>query len=503
MYLSYYNLKRKPFQVSTDPKFLWLGQKHKDALATMTYGILYNYGYILITGDVGTGKTTLVNALIEDLGDEVVLAKINDPGLEALDFFNLILSTFKIVGRYTTKGTFLTAFNKFLQSCCANGKKVVLIIDEAQRLSPELLEDIRHLSNIEKEILNIVFVGQDEFNDRLLDERNRALRQRIGINYHIDPLTEEETKEYIAHRLEMAGSRGRKFTVHAIREIFLFSGGIPRLINIVCDRALLSGYVKQQKLLGADIIRECGEELRLPGEGIPVLGDEIEPHALATEEEVSLDWDLSAKDAEVHTEELEPHALMPEKTFLSPAVYVIPVIALLLVLTGYLHDPGLYTDFIKSFESNDVKQQIAAELPSTRVEKPVAEILAPKDNEPVRMSKIKAEDTGADDVGTSAAPAEEASLEKAIVDVDSGSRPSSDGPASILDVVGPAVASTAEASLENTIVDNTPEPPTEETAPIQNARSDDAGQASTFGEQPGAPDPGEVIDWLLKKRSEN
>lgn len=126
MYLSYYNLKRKPFQVSTDPKFLWLGQKHKDALATMKCGILYNYGYILIIGDVGTGKTTLVNALIEDLGDEVVLAKINDPGLEALDFFNLVLSTFKIVGRQNTKGTFLSTFNKFLQSCCANQKRSFL-----------------------------------------------------------------------------------------------------------------------------------------------------------------------------------------------------------------------------------------------------------------------------------------------------------------------------------------------------------------------------------------
>ena len=467
MYLSYYKLKRKPFQVSTDPKFLWLGQKHKDALATMTYGILYNYGYILVTGDVGTGKTTLVNALIEDLGDEVALAKINDPGLEALDFFNLVSSTFKIVGRHTTKGTFLAAFNKFLQSCGSNRKKVVLIIDEAQRLSPELLEDIRHLPNIEKEILNVVFVGQHEFNDMLLNGRNRALRQRIGINYHINPLTEEETKEYIDHRLKTAGSRGKIFNADAIREIFLFTGGIPRLINIVSDRALLSGYVKQEKLVGADIIKECVAELRLPGEKTPKLGDEIEQHALRREQDVSLDWNLPGKNADVHTEELEPRALRREKRFLSsPAVYVIPVIALLLVLTGYLYDPGLDSDVVKSSELKAVKQEVAGEFPSIRAEKPISEILAPKASEPVKMSKIEAEETGADEVPASA-------------------------------------VSTEKASLEVLIADTLSEPPTEETASIQKARPGDAGQASTLGEEPGAPDPGEVIDWLLKKRTEN
>jgi len=269
MYLSHYNLKEKPFQISTDPRFLWLGEKHKEALAALKYGILYNDGYILVTGDVGTGKTTLANALIDSLSNQTVYAKVADPGVEILDFFRFIIDAYGIDKDFASKGSFLKHFNSFLLNSFSEGKRVVLIIDEAQRISPELLEELRHLSNIEENgtrILNVAFVGQNEFNDILLEDANRALRQRITINYDIEPLTEDETRDYISHRLKLAGLEKNIFSSDAIHEIFLFSDGIPRLINVICDLALLSGYLEGAKKIEGGIIKECAEQLRLPGE---------------------------------------------------------------------------------------------------------------------------------------------------------------------------------------------------------------------------------------------
>ncbi len=268
MYLSHYNLKTKPFLISTDPKFLWLGEKHKEALATLKYGTLDNKGFLLLTGDVGTGKTTLINALIESVGDGTIIATVPDPGLEKLDFFNFIAYAFKLKKRFDNKGAFLVHFSHFLHGIYKKDKSALLIIDEAQRLNQELLEEIRLLSNIEKQdkkLINIFFVGQKEFNDVLLDSRNRALRQRITLNYNIDPLTERETGKYIRHRLKIAGSEEDIFSSSAIREIVSFSKGNPRLINICCDHALLTGYVKGVKKIDAKIIRECAEELKIPG----------------------------------------------------------------------------------------------------------------------------------------------------------------------------------------------------------------------------------------------
>ena len=269
MYLSQYGLKKKPFQISTDPRFLWLGEKHSEALATLQYGILYSDGYVLITGDVGTGKTTLVNALIDRLPNQTVYAKIADPGVEIIDFFRFIIDAYGINKDFDGKGSFVTHFNSFLRNSSSEGTKVVLIIDEAQRISPELLEELRHLSNIEENgtrILNLVFVGQNEFNDILLEDANRALRQRITINYDIAPLTEHETRDYISHRLKVAGLEKNIFSSDAIHEIFLFSDGIPRLINVICDLALLSGYLEDAKTIEAKIIKECAEQHHLPGE---------------------------------------------------------------------------------------------------------------------------------------------------------------------------------------------------------------------------------------------
>jgi general secretion pathway protein A len=269
MYLSYYNLNEKPFQISTDPKFLWLGEKHKEALAILTYGILDNKGFLLLTGDVGTGKTTIINTLLNNLDDDIIAAHVPDPDLEHLDFFNFVANVFSIDKKFSTKGEFLNHLSKFLHDAYSKNKKALLIIDEAQRLKPELLEEIRLLSNIERQdtkLLNIFFVGQEEFNKILIEPENRALRQRITINYYIEPLTENETKEYIKHRLNIAGSEKNIFSSSAIREIFFFSKGFPRLINIICDLALLTGYVKEQKTINELIIKECAKELQIPTE---------------------------------------------------------------------------------------------------------------------------------------------------------------------------------------------------------------------------------------------
>lgn len=249
MYLSYYNLKEKPFQISTDPKFLWLGEKHKEALAILRYGIIDNKGFLLLTGDVGTGKTTLINALLNSLGEETIVAKVFDPGLETLDFFNFVANSFGMERKFESKGEFLIHLDHFLHKAYFENKKVLLIIDEAQRLKPELLEEIRLLSNIEKQknkLLNIFFVGQNEINEILSRTENRALRQRITLNHDIDPLTENETEEYIRYRLRVAGCESQIFDSEAFHEIFSFSRGYPRLINIICDLALLSGYVKEK-----------------------------------------------------------------------------------------------------------------------------------------------------------------------------------------------------------------------------------------------------------------
>ncbi|UCD31119.1 MAG: AAA family ATPase, partial [Desulfobacterales bacterium] len=266
MYLSHYDLNAYPFQMSTDPKFLWLGEKHKEALATLKYAIFENKGVIALTGDVGTGKTTLINALIEDLGDDIVVTTIYDPGLEMLEFFNIVAVAFSMGVTFTNKGQFLIHFRQFLQKAREQKKKVLLIIDEAQRIGPELLEEVRLLSNLEAEhirLLNIFFIGQNEFVDILQEDVNRALRQRIAINYEIQPLTVKETESYVKHRLRIAGAKTSIFTQVSIQEIYAFSSGYPRLINIICDHALLSGFVNGVKSIDSDIIRECRKELQI------------------------------------------------------------------------------------------------------------------------------------------------------------------------------------------------------------------------------------------------
>jgi len=244
-----------------------MGEKHKEALATLRYGVLDNKGFLLLTGDVGTGKTTLINTLIKSLGDDVICTTVPDPSLDRLEFFNYIAAGFGIDREITSKGMFLVQFRYFLQQADRNNKTVVLIIDECQLVTQELLEEIRLLSNIEKadkKLLNIFFVGQNEFNEILSRSQNRAVRQRLTLNYNIEPLTFEETGKYIRYRLDVSGGDQGIFNAEAVRQIYLYSRGFPRRINILCDHALLTGYVNDKKIIDGAIVHECARELNIP-----------------------------------------------------------------------------------------------------------------------------------------------------------------------------------------------------------------------------------------------
>jgi type II secretory pathway predicted ATPase ExeA len=269
MYLSHYNLKAKPFQLNTDPRFLWLGEKHKEALAILKYGVVDQKGFLLVTGDVGTGKTTLINALLAWIGNDAITANITNPILVEMDFFNIVAHQFNINKHFSNKADFLIHFSRFLNDCYTKKKTVILVVDEAHKLDQSLLEQIRLFSNIEMQhtkLINIFFVGQNEFIDIISNEQNRALRQRITINYHLEPLKEPEVKKYILHRLNVAGLNENIFTDNSMSEIYSFSNGYPRLINIICDYALLTGFVRDLKRITLAIIKECSQELNFPRE---------------------------------------------------------------------------------------------------------------------------------------------------------------------------------------------------------------------------------------------
>jgi type II secretory pathway predicted ATPase ExeA/tetratricopeptide (TPR) repeat protein len=269
MYRSYYSLAKKPFQLTTDPKFLWLGEKHKEALATLKYGVIDQKGFLLVTGDVGTGKTTLINALLESIEEDTLVANITDPALNLIEFFNFVALSFNIPKKFDSKIDFIVYFSRFLKKVYSENRNVLLIIDEVHSLSKEILEHIRLLSNIElpeEKLINIFFVGQNEIHQTLALPECRALRQRISLVYQIEPLSENETLAYIKHRLKVAGTEKNMFTQNSVREIYQFSKGYPRLINTICDHALLTGYARGFKKITPDFITECAQQFNSIGE---------------------------------------------------------------------------------------------------------------------------------------------------------------------------------------------------------------------------------------------
>ncbi len=269
MYLEHYGLIRSPFEMTPDPSFLYLGEAHREGLAALVYGVRARKGFVLLTGEVGTGKTTLLHALLAQLDSSTHSAFLFNPRLEPLDFFRVMFDEYGIEAESRTKGDYLLALNHFLIERLAQDQTTVLIVDEAQTLSPEMLEEIRLLSNLEtstSKLLQIVLVGQPELRDQLGRPELRQLRQRIVLRHHLRPFDAEETRFYVDERLRLAGYTGKGiFKGSAYREIYAVTGGVPRLINVVCDGALLQGFARQLLRLRPAEIREVAEELELPG----------------------------------------------------------------------------------------------------------------------------------------------------------------------------------------------------------------------------------------------
>ncbi len=267
MYLDFYGLVRAPFEMTPDPSFLVLGPAHREGLAMLHYALEARKGFVALTGEVGTGKTTLVHALLSQLKSNMPSAFIFNPRLEPLDFLRMLFDEFHIEHECRTKAEYLMALNHFLIDRLRRDQIALLIIDEAQNLSPEMLEEVRLLSNLEtptSKLLQILLVGQPELNEMLDRPDLRQLRQRIVLRHHLVPFDAEQTERYVNERLRLAGYTGKGiFKRGARKELFAVTGGVPRLINVVCDSALLLGYSRQQQVIGEDIIRESAVELRL------------------------------------------------------------------------------------------------------------------------------------------------------------------------------------------------------------------------------------------------
>jgi general secretion pathway protein A len=278
MYREFYGLLRSPFEMTPDPAFLHLGETHREGLATLVYGVRSRKGFVLLTGEVGTGKTTLLHSLLAQLDENTSSAYIFNPMLEPLDFFRVLFDELDIEIACRTKAEYLLALNNYLIDRLQKNQSALLIIDEAQNLSPEMLEEVRLLSNLEtptSKLLQIMLVGQPELNEMLSRPELRQLRQRIVLRHHLEPFTSDEVGDYIDGRLSVAGYAGKGiFKRSARREIFTLTGGLPRLINIVCDGALLAGYARGQTTLGADVIREVARDLELPLAGNGVSRDD-------------------------------------------------------------------------------------------------------------------------------------------------------------------------------------------------------------------------------------
>jgi len=265
MYEAFYGLREKPFYVTADPAFLYPSRHHQEALAHLTYGIRQRLGFLMITGEVGTGKTTLAKALVEKLQAPTKTALILNPSLSGTQLLRAILTDFGAIQENTgtfgssTRGRLLQLIERFLLEQAEAGSTGVLIIDEAQALSTNTLEQVRLLSNVETpktKLLQIVLVGQPELSQRLArDPRLRALQQRIAVRYQIQPLNEEEVAAYIEHRLQVAGGTALpKFTEEALSLLAQLSQGLPRRINILCDQTLLAGFVRETRTIDTSVV---------------------------------------------------------------------------------------------------------------------------------------------------------------------------------------------------------------------------------------------------------
>ncbi len=266
MYDDYYRFKQKPFSIAPDPAFLYLSERHREALAHLMYGLRTDGGFVLITGEVGTGKTTLIRSLIDEVPDDLDVAFVLNPRLTVNELLETLCEELGIPERSdvaTTNKHLIDRLNKHLLRTHALGRSTVVIIDEAQNLSPAVLEQIRLLTNLEtneRKLVRIILLGQPELAEMLDRREMRQLVQRVTARYHLAALSREDARAYIAHRLSLAGGNPHLFTRGAAHEAYRLSHGIPRLINVIADRALLGTYVEGRPRVTARIVRKAAHE---------------------------------------------------------------------------------------------------------------------------------------------------------------------------------------------------------------------------------------------------
>lgn len=266
MYETYFGFREPPFSLTPDPRFLWLSDTHQEGLATLVYGITRHKGFLLLTGEVGTGKTTLLRAALAEIPPDTDTALVlNTMGITPLDLLKLIAAEFGIDGPLNSTADFLIALNRMLLERLRLGRNTVLIIDEAQNLDLETLEQVRLLSNLEtdtEKLMQIVLTGQPELLRKLASPSLRQLRQRIAVEHHMDLLRADEVFPYLAHRIHVAGGSIEEVFAPGVERVFhWFSGGCPRLISLLADRVLLAAYSKSLRPIPPEFVEEKAKSM--------------------------------------------------------------------------------------------------------------------------------------------------------------------------------------------------------------------------------------------------
>src|SRR5579864_762476 len=266
MYLEPFKLKELPFRLSPDPQFLYLSKQHARAKAYMESTIWFTDGFVVITGEIGSGKTTLIESFLKEVPADVVVAQINQTQVSPIDFLQAVLVQFGFSPFKMRKGELIATLNNFLVEQYAAGRKVLLIVDEAQNLSMRVLEEVRMLSGVEttkEKVLRIILAGQPELNDKLNSPELVQLTQRVRLRFHLTALTKAETNAYIDHRLEVAGSQGRRiFAEDTYATIYKYTGGVPRLINTLCDTCLMAAFGRDKDTVGMEDLQAAIGELQ-------------------------------------------------------------------------------------------------------------------------------------------------------------------------------------------------------------------------------------------------
>ena len=300
MYLNHFDLCKKPFENTTNPRFFWFNDSFTEALAALEYALGERKGIILLTGDSGSGKTSLIRTFIETVDPAVPRAVIPDPDMAPIDFFNYLASELDIHQSFSSKGDFLASFKRYLKETLSNGidkGKVLIVIDEAQRASNRLLNDLRLLNEMgtddETEVI-VILTGRTQLLDKLSEPTNASLKSRLALNIRINMLNQYDTHKYITHRLREAGAQRDIFTPNAMASVYQFTRGNPLQINNLCDRSMLTGYANESSIINSEIVIECAAELGVSLDSNLAGGGANEDPAVEDQPEISSEFKSSA-----------------------------------------------------------------------------------------------------------------------------------------------------------------------------------------------------------------